>query len=149
MPATHMYAGIPANMDIKVVPGYRFDNFTFENLRSFLASAPGGSVDARLLASNVMVSVSYFDADMREPEAIDIVLYDTPIVRYYSDGTFSVDNGGYNTLTTARRITQFSPNGYWFGHQHKKLVGAGKGECTHAVRFPVEREPMGGAGWPE
>lgn len=45
-------------------------------------------------------------------DAWAIVLYDTEIVRYYPDGTFSVDNGGFNTLTTTERLRTVLPPGF-------------------------------------
>lgn len=149
MSATHSYAGIPANSYIKTVDNTVIDSF--ESARSFLANAHGGSVQERQIASNTLVSIHNFDADMREPEAIDIILYKTPVVRYYNDGTFSVDNGGYNTRTTAMRITQFTPEGFSFCHQDKKLTGGGVHGCTHEHRFSVPHKGhysrIGGTYW--
>lgn len=52
---------------------------------------------------------------------IAVVLYDTQIVRYYPDGTFSVDNGGFNTPTTSERIGAVVPDGFWAYHKQKML----------------------------
>lgn len=52
---------------------------------------------------------------------IAIALYDTEIVRYYPNGTFSVDNGGFNTPTTSNRVTQFCPPGWFAFHERKQL----------------------------
>ncbi len=50
-----------------------------------------------------------------------IVLYNTEIIRYYPDGTFSVDNGGYNTITTKERLQAFVPQGFIPFHHRKRL----------------------------
>lgn len=61
---------------------------------------------------------------------IDIILYDTSIIRYYPDGTFSVDNGGFNTPTTTERLSAVTPEGFWAYHHRKRLGLMGPG-TTH------------------
>jgi hypothetical protein len=53
-----------------------------------------------------------------------VVLYDTEIIRYYPDGSFSVDNGGLNTLTTSARLSAVLPEG-WNAFHHQKQLGIG------------------------
>ena len=147
MPATHPYSGVAANTDVKTrTEEYR----SFAELLRFLEEE---HVFSRLIASNVQVVASDWDnAGDSSVIEIDVVLYDTPIVRYYKDGSFSVDNGGFNTPTTMNRINQFTPSWFWCCHMRKKLVtraehvatpydfrnyGQGWKICTHDVRFPV------------
>lgn len=127
MAATHIHAGIPANMDIKTIDDTVIDSY--EACATFLQ----GAIELPI-ASNVWIR--------RAPDdSFEVVLYHTPIVRYYPDSnTFSVDNGGYNTLTTARRISQFTPKGYSFGHHKKKLRGWGSEPLHHGIRIPVRKE---------
>lgn len=117
MAATHDYAGIAANMHIKA----KAEINSWEDADEFL----GKTESTRQLASNVKV-----ERDLED--TIHIVLYATRIVSYYPDGTFTVQNGGFNTPTTASRATQFSPEGYWFFHTNKKLNQEG-------VRLPVKK----------
>lgn len=82
------------------------------------------------------------------PRWYALVLYDTEIVRYYRDGTFSVDNGGYNTPTTSTRVNQFTPDAWSFWHHDGVLCavrhpepdftryGVGLKRCDHSVRLP-------------
>lgn len=129
---THEYAGIAANMVIKTVDNCVFDSY--EACRQF-AMHHGSQGDTEWeIASNVRLRLS------RSPDGsyhYAIVLYRTEIVRYYADNqTFSVDNGGFNTPTTASRVTQFTPAGYSGWHHEKKLVLNGR-PTGHDQRFPL------------
>lgn len=112
MRATHDYAGISANnRQIKA----RGEIHSFEDAERFLA---GDQV--RTVASHVMVRKV-------DQDRIDIVLYDTAIITYYRDGSWTADNGGFNTPTTSARATQFGP-GVYFYHDNKVLKPT-KGIC--------------------
>jgi hypothetical protein len=74
------------------------------------------------------------------PGRIGIFLYSTEIISYYSDETFTVRNGGYNTPTTSRRVTQFTPDGYVFFHQDKHLTVNNKRGSFEEIKLPVEKE---------
>lgn len=68
-----------------------------------------------------------------------VVLYDTEIVRYYADGTFSVDNGGFNTPTTRYRLDVVTPDWFWAFHERKRLglhCGIGDGSKL----WPLDHE---------
>ena len=62
-----------------------------------------------------------------------IVLYDTEIIRYCPDGTFSVDSGGWNTPTTMYRLCSVLPGDY-SAYFHRKQLGlmAGRLGVLHA-----------------
>lgn len=124
MRATHNNAGIAANMDIKTVDDAEISSYA--DADAFL-----GTMVTRHLASNVHLR--------RVGGGIEVVLYATPVVVYYPDETFAVSNGGFNTPTTSRRVTQFTPDGYTFHHENKKLVLGVPGESTEGRRFPTER----------
>jgi hypothetical protein len=126
---TNEWAGIAANIDIKA----KAKIGSYADAKAFL-HAQGGNFKADL-ASNVRVERDI--GDLSGP--IHVVLYETRIVTYYPDETFSVANGGYNTPTTSRRVTQFTPDGYIFGHQDKKLALNGKKGSAENQRFPVKR----------
>jgi hypothetical protein len=149
MPARHAHSGIAAN---SVVRTQTEEYKSFPELLSFLQEQ---QVEARTLASNVLVRASEWDDNSGDVTRVDIVLYDTPVVSYYRDGSFSVDNGGFNTPTTMNRVNQFAPHWFWIGHIDKKLCcraedvgmeadfrryGQGWKVCTHDVKFPVEHE---------
>lgn len=76
------------------------------------------------------------------PNYYAIVLYETEIIRYYPDGTFSVDNGGFNTPTTMHRLSAVLPEGWRVWHRDKKLelshTGTHFWPCTHERRFHPE-----------
>lgn len=68
-----------------------------------------------------------------------VVLYDTEIIRYYPDCTFSVDNGGFNTPTTKARLDMVLPRGFYAYHHKKQLGLAGNG---HDYTGPTKLWPL-------
>ena len=42
-------------------------------------------------------------------DSINIILYNTDIIKYFPDGRIVLDSGNYKTVTTKDRINQFSP----------------------------------------
>lgn len=68
-----------------------------------------------------------------------IVLYDTEIIRYYPDGTFSVDDGGFPTPTTRERMQAFVPEGLIVSFKQRQL-----GLWRSSGKFPAERRFL----WP-
>lgn len=151
MSATHNFAGIAANNDIKTVDA--FAPQSWEDCDGFARSHHPDEVNFMYqrweIGSNVALE---WDG---EEEVFGIVLYDTEVVRYYQDGTLSVDNGGFSTITTMRRVNQFAPDGAQFWHDDKVLVlvhceefglepthrrhGSGMLRCDHSVRIPCKR----------
>lgn len=119
------YAGIAANIDIKVKAPIK----SWRDGDEFL----GKSESSKPLGSNVRVERDLADN-------IHVVLYSTRIVTYYPDETFSVQNGGFNTPTTSRRVTQFTPDAYVFFHHKKKLALHPDNSPAEGERFPVERK---------
>lgn len=125
--STHDNAGIAANMDIKTKATIK----SWADADAFL----GKSESSKQLASNVTV-----ERDLKD--TIHVTLYSTRIVSYYPDETFSVNNGGFNTPTTSRRVTQFTPDGYVFWH-HKKMLHTrlnGKKINAEGLKLPVNGE---------
>lgn len=141
--ATHDYAGIVANAPVKTiklaedVTSFEKAKTAFDRIEWAIHKGKLGLSRSRngdlQIASNVYLrwAESY----------MAVVLYDTEIVRYYPDGTFSVDNGGYNTPTTRQRITQFTPKGWNAWHVGGKIELSGPGDrtnvhtATHDVRI--------------
>ena len=117
--ASHVYAGIVANIPINA----KADVCNHATAFKFLEGEP-----MRPLASNVLV--------VAQLGWIAIQLYNSEIVRYYADGTFSVDNCGFNTPTTRQRVDQFTPKWFFPSHYKKQLCGGGKLALTHEVRMP-------------
>jgi len=69
---------------------------------------------------------------------IFIRVYDTDILIYYPDGSFSADNGGFNTATTTDRMNQFGPRSVRFYHDAGKLFCENRGQCPdHNTRYPA------------
>lgn len=109
MPATHDNAGIAAwRFNLKAEIG------SYGEASSFL----GGARD-RQLGPNMVVREHSTSQSWRD--YIAVVLYDTEIIRYYADGTFSVDNGGHNTPTTRERLQAVAPDGFMVYHHDHKL----------------------------
>jgi hypothetical protein len=127
---THEYAGIAANMAIKTVDNYVFDSF--EACHRFADEHKALGEGEWNIASNVNLKLVSHDGFKIDYYAI--VLYRTEIVRYYPDGMFSVDNGGFNTPTTASRVTQFTPQGYDAYHAKHRMMLSGA-NTGHEIRF--------------
>lgn len=43
------------------------------------------------------------------PETIGVRLHDTVVVRIHADGSYTLNSGGWRTVTTKDRINQYSP----------------------------------------
>jgi hypothetical protein len=183
--ASHIYSGVVANQGVRTFHDLPVTNYdearnmhdTLIELLNRAGSRSGsrfchGPQQALCLTHNARgnVYISEFTPDGMStrwgqyPPSYEIILYRTPIVRYYPDGTFSVDNGGFNTPTTSSRVSQFTPDWFTGQHERKKLVtrvskwqDITNGEpvpqgaevfkaynqawlvCTHDVRLPVKR----------
>jgi hypothetical protein len=118
--ATHNYAGIASLGNINAKAEIK----SYAQAKAFL-----GDDREKIVASNVTI-VAHPD------KSISVRLYDTDIITYYPDETFSWTNGGFNTPTTANRATQFGPAGYSFYHHKKILCCGGKAESPD-LRLPV------------
>lgn len=131
MGATHDWAGIAANNPIKA----RAEIHSFEDCREFLDGR-----ECAYLGSNVIVREHC--AEYGRTSYYAVVLYRTEIVRYYPDGSFSVDNDGHNTPTTSSRVTQFTPNGWYVWHEEKQLAMHGpKGERVWPATHDTKVKP--------
>jgi hypothetical protein len=135
---THQYSGIVANLPVKTVDEHVFDSF--EACQQFASThEPYSRTDIRHRRWTVASNVDLRFIEGRGEDYFAIVLYNTEIVRYYQDGTFSVDNGGFNTPTTSTRVTQFTPSGYSAWH-HKRKMMLNSSATGHEVRFPNQKE---------
>jgi hypothetical protein len=114
--ATHQNAGIAASIKIKTVEDAEIHSYF--DCESFLQ----GSME-RQIASNVMI-VRCSDT------AIAVRLYNTDIITYFADGTFTAQNGGFNTPTTSSRANQFGPMNVHFSHT-KKVLTPSKGNVSN------------------
>jgi hypothetical protein len=134
---THPYSGIVANLPVKTVGDTVFDSY--EACAEFARThEPYSRTDIYhrywAIASNVDLAFR----QGRGEDYFGIVLYNTEIVRFYQDETFSVDNGGFNTPTTSTRVTQFTPMGYSAWHSKGKMM-LNSSATGHDVRFPNQR----------
>lgn len=60
--------------------------------------------------------------------------------RWFEPDAFS-RNGGFNTPTTSRRVTQFTPDdGYVFFHHRKQLTLHGQTGSAENIRLPVDHD---------
>lgn len=126
MRATNAYAGIAASNFVKAKANIQ----SYAEAFDFLIGH-----DTRELASHVHVRHAAYDRAV-----IEVVLYETPVVTYYPDETFTVTNGGFRTPTTKTRINQFTPDGYQFAHDKKRLCVIEPGwraVPAEGIRFPV------------
>lgn len=111
---------------------------SYADARDFLRAKSFSGQYADLGANMaVVVSESRFGA-----EIYAVRLYETEIIRYYPDGTFSVDNGGFNTPTTMYRLNAVLPEGWTANHHKKQLALRRNGgpwlefwPCTHERRM--------------
>ena len=127
---THLYSGIASRGPIKA----RAEIHSFKDAERFLNGAR-----VRTIAANTFIeSVSTCGVPDCKACRIDVVLYDTPILRYFRDG-FEADNGGFNTPTTSARLNQFGPEGFYFFHKDKKLYVSNpdheRSVCGPGIRF--------------
>lgn len=132
MAATHPNAGIAANSDVRTRVPFRAQSYkeiceTYDSLLKVNTHVTDdGWYYWHELGSNVWMSeIGHRGWPL---SFISIKLYDTEIVRYYPDDTFTVSNGGFNTLTTRQRIAQFTPKGWNAWHENKKLYLVGHGK---------------------
>jgi hypothetical protein len=120
---THGNAGIAA---------WRFkmtaEIHSFEDCRDAFFGAPDGAewrtgfgIRDLVIGPNMYLRPIVWQPQTGIPDAYAIVLYETEIVRYYRDGSFSVDNGGRATLTTMYRLCAVLPPPFSAYHHRKQL----------------------------
>lgn len=94
----------------------------FAKAEAFLAG--GKAKTERLVGSNTRLR--WVDAD-----TIALVYHYTAVVTYHRDGTFTLYGGGWNTVTTKRRIRLYSPSNPRSDGKGGWIVG-----CTGEVTAP-------------
>lgn len=62
--------------------------------------------NTRIMARSVAIGIG------SRQVAYDVILHNTAILTFYADGAFTVDAGGWHTITTQRRMNEFMPEGY-------------------------------------
>lgn len=147
MPSTHDYAGIAAfqirtkrNAEIK----------SFAQALDFLRTESGNTLFRvgyeevlALRSENLRLRVLAVEPSigpLGTPTEIGVVLYDTVIVTYRNDETFTTNSGGYLTPTTTSRMGQFTPEWTWFGRANRVLYNRGFYADNNANRFRVVAE---------
>lgn len=126
MQSTHGGYGIPANTRIKA----KAEIHSYADCVAFLDGD-----NEKEVASNVTIV-------RRAPDAIAVRLYQTDIITYYADDTFSFTNGGYYTPTTSARANQFGPKGVWFSNVKMKLCALCPSARLNEVEMPDLRVPV-------
>ena len=90
-----------------------------------------GDMKSKSIAKNVNVRIHYGKIIVR--------LYETDILIFYKDGTFTADNGQgeFASVTTTDRLKQFGPKNLNFFHRNGVLFCEFRGGCDHNTRYPV------------
>lgn len=154
MPSTHEYAGIAAS---PIATKRNAEIVSFASALAFLHTEvanlsyggdlekakratwrAGDQVPLALRSPNLKLRVLRCD-DSGQPTHIGVVLYNTVIVTYRNDETFTCNTGGYNTPTTMSRLNQFTPLPYrWRAHRGDRMMWlAGHWAENDANRFTV------------
>lgn len=81
-----------------------FHGVSFSEADKFL-----GNRDSVKIANNTWLERDRVSSIHTGERSISVRLHSTYVVTYWVDGSVTVNTGGYNTPTTARRISQFSP----------------------------------------
>lgn len=82
--------------------------YDYPSAKSFLR----GSSDRKLAHNTWVLDRSHTASTMRHGHAIAVRYHNTDIVTYFEDGTIIVNNGGYMTVTTNKRLNLFLPPGF-------------------------------------
>lgn len=143
MPATHNNAGISASCYVDTKRGAKVQSFA--TALAFLRIetdqtrfSVGQEVQLAKRSPNLKLRVVK-TADNGQPTEIGVVLYDTVIITYRNDETFTCNTGGFITATTATRMSQFSPPAYEhkFGRGHRQMFVGSKWADENMNRFNV------------
>ena len=135
MPATHSNAGISACMYVAVKGDAKITTFS-EALEFLNRHEPSLSVGTEVLIGKRTKTLKLRVLEMdKEPTKIGLVLYDTVIVVYYKNGTYTTNSGGYLTPTTCTRLKQFTPIGNYFAVGNRQLLNNGYYADKHVNVF--------------
>lgn len=150
MTATHAHAGIAAYRFTMTedVRSYDQAREVFDRLYMETTTATMTTDRVKLRAGQsrygykIGPKMYLFDGD----GFYEVVLYDTPIIRYYADGTLSVDNGGHATPTTRERLDAVLPDGFRAYHhtvvKGQSRLGLNTPGSTFPTRAKVQREDV-------
>lgn len=127
------YAGIAAwNFKLKG------EIHSYEQARAFVKENDPDGVMAEL-GPNMHVLLKG-DGYLEREDIYVVLLYNTEIIRYYPDGTFSVNNGGHNTPTTSARLNAVLPDGFRCYHFSTREI-KGKLGLIHC-KSPYDTTPF-------
>lgn len=115
---------------------------SYEQARAFVRENDPDGVMAQL--GPQMHVLLKGDGYLEREDIYAVILYNTEIIRYYPDGTFSVDNGGHNTPTTSARLNAVLPDGFYSYHfstqEIKGRLGLIRSSPHNATPFPKRRK---------
>jgi hypothetical protein len=97
---------------------------SYEEAERFLKESPEWANGEPAAELGPHMTVQMHDTEPSDAVGADcyaVKLYNTEIIRYFPDGTFSVDNGGHNTPTTRERLQAVVPDGFLVYHHQKRL----------------------------
>jgi hypothetical protein len=105
--------------------------------------------------------VNYSNKSIRNMKATNVIAqgedtcvfyHSTAVVRRHRDGTFTLNSGGHWSVTTKRRINQFTPDGcYLYQKNYDWFINNRKGEPVEffdGMRLDSEGYPYNGTGRP-
>jgi hypothetical protein len=125
MPATHNNAGIAASCFIIVKRDSKITSY--QSALDFLKTET--EKDTFRAGEEVVVGKNSTNLKLRvvlvhdgKPVYLGIVLYDTVILTFRQDETFTVNSGGHITPTTVTRLNQFSPKWARFHRVDRNLM---------------------------
>lgn len=118
-------------MTIRRNPGARLkaDIRSYADAKNFMRGA-----ERVRIAHNTFLAVNIFERP-EERDTISVILHNTAIVRFHSDGRITLNSGGYQTATTKDRINKFLPPGYSLYQQHGQWWIEPRGHKESRVKF--------------
>lgn len=108
-------------------------NLTYENARDLLGRGRNGK---KKLANNTYLHGVH--------GGIAVQLHDTDVVTIWPDNTYTLNSGGWQTVTTKARINEFSParlgqdKGVWYLY-----VGEGRIPFHDGIKINANGKPLG------
>lgn len=81
-------------------------------LAAYIAAGRNKQATSRTLELNTY-------AEWRDNGDIAVRFYDTDVITYHADGSFTLNTGGWHTQTTAIRLDTYNPAGLRFGFQNR------------------------------
>lgn len=96
----------------------------------------------RVLGNKSARKIGYKTLLVQEAGCIAVFHHSTPIIRYYPDGSITLNNGGWASSTTAQRMHRLTPlNVRVFIKQYEMFVQVDGGVLGHLGLGPITIHP--------